>query len=631
MILPRVIVIGGGHAGVEAASASARLGVPTTLVTLRREGIGQMSCNPAIGGLGKGQLVKEVDALGGLMGRAIDETGIQFRTLNESKGPAVRSSRAQADRDLYKACVRRMIENHPNLDVVEGEVAEVLAEHGKVSGVRLKNGVVLSCDRLVLTTGTFLRGLMHTGTSQTQGGRLGDTASNSLSESLKSHGFTLGRLKTGTPARLRLSTIDFSNLKEQPGDTHANPFSMMTDRITQKQISCWVTTTNEAIHELIRANKDRSPMFNGQIKSGGPRYCPSIEDKVFRFADKTSHHIFLEPEGYTSDIVYPNGISTSLPADVQERFIRMIPGLERVEILSPGYAVEYDFIDPRNALPTFESKVLPGLFCAGQINGTSGYEEAAAQGIVAGANAALSALGKEPLVLSRGEAYIGVMVDDLTTLGVDEPYRMFTSRAEYRLILREDNAAARLCPRAIQYGLLSDEQRTRFEEREVLQKDLTSWVSSTRLKPTVENNLWLAEKKSAELKDGISLANLVRRPEIRLKEVLEKFPYTGEVPTDLVAAIEIELKFSGYLSRQDDEIQKLKKIESDLIPVDFVYDGIPSLRTEAREKLKKFRPYSLGQAMRIPGITPCTISLLAVYLKRHHEEILAQERLSRAV
>lgn len=616
----RLIVVGGGHAGVEAAYASARVGVDTVLVTLRSAGIGQMSCNPAIGGLGKGHLVKEVDALGGLMGRAIDATGIQFRILNASKGAAVRASRAQADRDLYKDWVREYLKNLPNLTIVEGEAAEILTENHAVIGLRLRDGSDIPASAIVVTTGTFLKGLMHTGASQTEGGRLGDTAATHLSDSLRALGFPLGRLKTGTPPRLRKSSIDFSKLQEQPGDDPPQPFSYMTDRIVQSQISCWMTSTNESVHDLIRSNRELSPMFNGQIKSGGPRYCPSLEDKVFRFADKNSHSVFLEPEGRESDIVYPNGISTSLPRDIQASFVRMMPGLENVEILQYGYAVEYDFVDPRSVYPTYETKTVAGLYFAGQINGTSGYEEAAAQGIVAGANGALRILGREPLIIDRSMGYIGVMTDDLTTSGVDEPYRMFTSRAEYRLTLREDNAGHRLSPIAAKLGLLGDAQIRRFEERQGVLERARKWANSKRLKPTPDTNAWLTSQESSILKDSISLSQLTRRPEMTLQKILSYVGYDEELSPELVAALEVELKFEGYLARQEDEVRNLRKIESQIIPPEFSYDSIPTLRTEAREKLKRVKPHSLGQALRIPGMTPSTIALLAVHLKRYSEK-----------
>lgn len=615
----RVVVIGGGHAGVEAAYASARLGVDTVLVSLRREGIGQMSCNPAIGGLGKGHLVKEVDALGGLMGRAIDATGIQFRILNASKGAAVRASRAQADRDLYKKWVQGYLESTPHLTIVEGEAAEILVAAGTVLGVRLKDNSEISAASVVVTTGTFLKGLMHTGAEQTHGGRLGDCAATHLSESLKALGFPLGRLKTGTPPRLRKSSIDFSKLQEQPGDDPPQPFSYMTDRIVQSQISCWMTSTNENVHDLIRSNRERSPMFNGQIRSGGPRYCPSLEDKVFRFAEKTSHSVFLEPEGRESDIVYPNGISTSLPRDIQERFVRMMPGLEHVEILQFGYAVEYDFVDPRSVGLTYETKNVNGLFFAGQINGTSGYEEAAAQGIVAGANAALRLINREPLLIDRSMGYIGVMTDDLTTSGVDEPYRMFTSRAEYRLTLREDNAALRLSPLGERLGLLNQAQIQRFNQRNEKLSRGRIWSNSYRIKPTEIVNSWLSDNCSSPLKDSITIAQLTRRPEMTLEKILSVVSYEEVLEPELIAALEVELKFEGYLARQEDEVRNLRKIESQVIPTEFSYDSIPTLRTEAREKLKKVRPYSLGQALRIPGMTPSTVALLAVHLKRFAE------------
>ena len=612
----RIVVIGGGHAGVEAAAAGARLGVPSLLMTMRRGDIGEMSCNPSVGGLGKGQLVKELDALGGLMGRAIDKAGIQFRTLNAGKGAAVRASRAQADRALYKKELLSLLEQQRNLEIKEGEVASIELERDRVAGVALADGSFIPARAVILTAGTFLGGLMHTGPRQWRGGRYDDRPSLALSANLKALGLPLGRLKTGTPARLRMSTIDFSGLQEQAGEVPARPFSMMSNAINRPQMPCWLTATNEKAHEIIRRNRERSPLFNGQIKSGGPRYCPSIEDKVFRFAERDHHTVFLEPEGYDCDVIYPNGISTSLPADVQNDFIREIRGLEKVEILRYGYAIEYDYLDPTHLAPTLESKDIKGFFIAGQVNGTSGYEEAAAQGLVAGANAALHILEREPLLISRADAYVGVMIDDLISKGVDEPYRMFTSRAEYRLLLREDNAPFRLCPLGNRAGLISETQQARFE---TLVKELQmgrDFLSLTRIKSDSGNNDWLASFGSAPLKETMQLAELVRRPELRLSDLLNRFPQPGIISSEVAMTLETEFKFSGYIARQEEEILRLKKAESELIPPDFPYDDVEGLRAEYKEKLKRYRPHSLGQAMRVPGMTPGAISVLAVSLKR---------------
>jgi tRNA uridine 5-carboxymethylaminomethyl modification enzyme len=611
-----VLVIGGGHAGSEAALASARMGCRTALMTFSRDTIGQMSCNPAIGGLGKGQLVKEIDALFGEMGLAIDETGIQFRTLNASKGPAVRSSRAQADRDSYKARILKACSQCPNLTIIEAAAGKLEIRGERVFGCYTEDGVFVEARETIITAGTFLKGLMHTGEEKTIGGRVGEKASYSLSDSLASLGLRMGRMKTGTPPRFSLKSIDLSKTIEQPGDVPIRPFSFRTDKIERRQIPCYITNTSKTAHEIIASNVERSPMFNGQIQSRGPRYCPSIEDKVFRFRDKLSHNIFLEPEGYESDLVYPNGISTSLPADVQERFVREIPGLKDVVFLRYGYAVEYDHIDPTELDHTLSPKSLKGVFFAGQVNGTSGYEEAAAQGQIAGINAALRVQDKPPFVLTRDTAYIAVMIDDLVSLGVSEPYRMFTSRAEYRLQLREDNADVRLTPLARELGLVSESAWENFSERQLRVERERKRFQKSAIKPNVETNAWLKNLGSAEILDSLRYEDLLRRPEISYSQIAERFPSEESLTEREIERLETELKFSGYLERQGEEVERLKRMENVCIPAGFSYSALKNLSIEVREKLETIRPATLGQASRISGVTPAALSLLAVFLRK---------------
>jgi len=597
-----VLVIGAGHAGTEAALAAARLGARTAQLTTNCDTVGQMSCNPAIGGVAKGHIVREIDALGGVMGRAIDATGIQFRMLNRRKGPAMHSPRAQADKKAYQFEVKRIVEEQPNLSLRQETVDDILTDETggevRVTGVLVRGDAIYRARAVILTTGTFLQALMHTGEAKTPGGRAGEGTTAGISGALKRLGFELARFKTGTPPRLNGRTIDYSRTELQPGDEDPQPFSFLTDRLDVEQLPCWITYTNEAAHELIRQNLHRAPMYSGQIRSSGPRYCPSIEDKIVRFADKDRHQLFLEPEGRNTCEVYVNGISTSLPRDVQDAVIRLVPGLERAEVMRYGYAVEYDFAPPEQLRPTLETKSVEGLYFAGQINGTTGYEEAAAQGLVAGANAALKLAGSGPLVLDRGAAYIGVLLDDLVTRGVDEPYRMFTSRAEHRLLLRQDNADRRLTPLAAELGLVDQPRAERLARKE----------------QQIAEALAMIETNTHE---GAPLAKWLKRPEVDWQALTAWLPALARFPREVADQVTYDVKYAGYIAREEAEITRRQRLSERRIPTAFDFAAIRHLRAEAREKLSRVRPENLAQASRISGITPADMALLAVHLGGH--------------
>lgn len=610
-----IIVVGAGHAGCEAALAGARMGCSTLLFSINLDAVALMSCNPAIGGLAKGHLVREIDALGGEMGKNIDATGIQFRTLNTRKGPAVRASRAQADKQQYRMRMKNVLEHTDNLSLKQGEVTSLYVEDGLVLGVDTRDRVRYRAKTVILTTGTFLRGLIHVGLTSYAGGRAGDLPAIGLSDSLGQFGFEIGRLKTGTPARLDARTIDFSKLEPQYGDEPPIPFSFSTERIELPQMPCHIAYTNERTHEIIRANLDRSPLYGGLIEGIGPRYCPSIEDKVVRFPDKTRHQSFIEPEGRETVEMYPSGLSTSLPIDVQIGLYRSIEGLEAVEIMRPAYAIEYDYVDPIQIHASLETKKVKNLYHAGQINGTSGYEEAAAQGLMAGINAALKVKGKQPLVLGRGEAYIGVLIDDLITMGTKEPYRMFTSRAEYRLLLREDNADQRLREKGYAVGLVRKEEYRSYQEKmEMIEAELNR-LREKRLIPAETDEGFLQEHNLLDLQNAVTYEQLMRRPEFDYGELVRIDAHSSALPAVVKEQVEIQIKYQGYIDRQRQQIASSDKLEATRIPADFDYATVSGFSIEAREKLLRFRPDTLGQASRISGITPAAISILAIALK----------------
>ncbi|NLF73566.1 MAG: tRNA uridine-5-carboxymethylaminomethyl(34) synthesis enzyme MnmG [Candidatus Anammoximicrobium sp.] len=595
-----VVVVGAGHAGTEAALAAARLGARVALLTANLDTVAQMSCNPAIGGVAKGHIVREIDALGGAMGRAIDATGIQFRLLNRRKGPAMHSPRAQADKRAYQTEIKRLVESQANLDLRQETAVDLVTEgsgdHVRVVGVRAEGDSAYLAPTVVLTTGTALRALMHLGEVQTPGGRAGEAAMAGLSQTLVRLGFQVLRFKTGTPARLNGRTIDYSETQEQPGDDDPQPFSFLTDKLQVQQLPCWITYTNKHVHELIRANLHRAPMYSGQIRSSGPRYCPSIEDKVVRFAEKSEHQLFLEPEGRNTLEVYVNGLPTSLPRDVQDRMIRLIAGCQRAHIMRYGYAIEYDYCPPDQLQPTLEAKRVSGLFFAGQINGTTGYEEAAAQGLIAGANAALKLQTRPPLILSRDQAYIGVLIDDLVTCGVDEPYRMFTSRAEYRLLLRQDNADRRLTPLARSLGLVDAERARRCEQKQAEIARVTQVLQAHRV-------------------EGATLAKCLQRPEVSWTDLIAWLPELAAVQREIAEQVVYDIKYSGYVMRQQEQVARQNRLADKRIPKDFDYSDISHLRTEARQKLARIQPVNLAQASRVSGVTPADLALVLAHLE----------------